>query len=305
MNRRNGNVVMSLRAAVRKLRTKLLEQRERRRFFKQGVTAYQFGNYKIRVPENHATIKFMSRQPYRDLNIGVAAKFVCDKYRNGTIVDIGANIGDTASIIASQTKNKMILIEASAYYFDFLQQNSRLFPNETVLVNSFIGDGTSQSGELKHWGGTAYLEPSPRSDAQPIQTRRLQDVVDDDVAFIKIDTDGFDFKIINDSLAYLKRTLPALFFENSIRSDGDLQKADDTFSRLMEAGYVHFMVWDDPGFYITYTGSLDTLKDLNRYLFKIWAHEEAVKSIANFDVLCLKAEDTDVCHSIREYYRRY
>ena len=291
--------------ALRKIRRVLLERRQRKKFFKQGVTLHQFGNYEISIPSNHATIGFMSRQPYRDLCIGIAAKQICEKYPFGTIVDIGANIGDTASIIASYAKNKMILIEASKYYFDFLQYNSKKFLNETVLINSFIGEGTNESGELKHWGGTAHFQPDSKASGHLIKTKRLREVVDENVTFIKIDTDGFDFKIISDSLDYLQQNLPAILFEVGIRNLNDLESADDTFSKLRTIGYTHFLIWDDAGFYLSYTCSLQTLKDFNRYLFKIWSYEQTTKSISNYDVLCLKAKDSDICNLILDYYRKY
>jgi FkbM family methyltransferase len=287
---------------LKQIRRDIADKREERLFFKQGVTSFQCGNYRILAPENHATIGFSLRQPYRDLCIGIAAKYTCEKYRDGTIVDIGANIGDTASIIASHTSNKMILIEASNYYFRFLQDNSRKIPNQTVVVNAFIGDGTVQSGELKHWGGTAHFEAGSDRNQLSIATKKLRDVVDDKVVFIKIDTDGFDYKIINDSLDYLKEKLPSIIFEGMIRSSADLEQANEVLVKLIEIGYTHFLIWDDPGFFITSTNSLATLKDLNRYLFAIWSFEQTKKSISNYDILCLKADDADICHQIREYY---
>jgi FkbM family methyltransferase len=196
----------------------------------------------------------------------------------------------------------MILIEPSEYYFRFLQENSKKFPNQIELVNFFIGSGKTESGELRYWGGTARFESDPGSQSK-IQTRRLQDVVDENVVFIKIDTDGFDKQIIYDSLTYFKRKLPAIIFENEIRDYNDLQMADRLFLDLTQIGYMHFIIWDDPGFYITATNSLETLRDLNLYLYKVSSYK--YKGIHNYDVLCLKAEDIDVFNKIRDFYRKY
>jgi FkbM family methyltransferase len=292
-------------ARLKQFRRNILEKRRQKLFFKQGVILHRWGDYQLLAPEKHASIEFMSRQPYRDLCIGIAAKYVCEKYRNGTIVDIGANIGDTASIIASYTKNKMILVEASDFYFDFLQKNSKQLPNEIELVKAFISDGTHQSGELKHWGGTAHLDLESGHKIPLTQTRRLQDITDDDVAFIKIDTDGFDIKILKDSLDYLKKSLPAILFENQIMNSKQLLRANNIFKDLIQIGYKHFSLWDDAGFYITCTSSLDLLKDFNRYLCKIWNYEQTTKSISNYDVLCLKPEDADICNRICDFYHKY
>jgi hypothetical protein len=79
------------------IRRVVLDGARRERFFRQDVTSYQSGNYQILAPMGHTIMGFMSSQPSRDLCIGIAAKYTCEKYPNGTIVDIGANIGDTAA----------------------------------------------------------------------------------------------------------------------------------------------------------------------------------------------------------------
>jgi hypothetical protein len=48
-------------------------------------------------------------QPYRDLCIGISAKYISVKYPNKAIIDIGANIGDTAAIIATYAQNNVYL----------------------------------------------------------------------------------------------------------------------------------------------------------------------------------------------------
>jgi FkbM family methyltransferase len=281
-----------------------LSQLKSRKFFNQKKTYYRSGCYDICAPRDHPIISILKRQPYRDLCIGITAKFIADKYPKGVIVDIGANIGDTAAIIASYASNKLILIEASDFFQKFLVENVRKLPNDVSIIHSFIGDGSPSSGGLVHWGGTAYFGRSGGQDAE-IQTRRLQDVVGEDVCFIKVDTDGFDAKIINSSLEYLSRNRPALIFENQVTNASELAIADTLCANLVNVGYSHFIIWDDPGFYITSTSSLSVLKDFNRYLFKMWSSKDAVKSVSNFDVLCLGEKDIEIFELVREYYRSY
>ena len=76
------------------------------------------------------------------------------------------------------------------------------------------------------------------------------------------------------------------------------------FSKLMKAGYEYFIVWDDPGHHVVSTSSLDVLKDLNRYLFRI-SQSDGAKSICNYDVLCLHPRDSDVYRDVTEWYRSH
>jgi len=77
------------------------------------------------------------------------------KYPSGTIVDIGANIGDTAAIISTHARpNKLILIEGSDYFFDILVRNVSQLPGNIVCKKVLVSDvSEATSGAFIHWGG--------------------------------------------------------------------------------------------------------------------------------------------------------
>jgi FkbM family methyltransferase len=274
--------------------------RRNRASFRQGTVTCRYGNVSLTVPRNHPITKIGKTQPYRNLNIALAARYLYRKYPDKIMVDIGANVGDTAALIASQAKSDLLLIESSPYFFEFLVENSRLLGNRVRLLKSFIGSGESISGDLVHWAGTAYVLEKPGRAAIP--TRRLEEVCQEPTCLVKIDTDGFDFDIILASLEFWKAHRPAIIFENQIRDLDGLTRCNEVFQKLFSIGYEHFLVWDDAGFLIVSTHSLDTLAELNRYLFEIWHHAGATKTIYNYDVLCLTGDDKDLLESIRSHY---
>lgn len=287
---------------VRPLRA--LKQRSRQRsFFGQRLRTIRVGNFEILIPARHSLVKIQQTQPCRDRCVGISAKYVSAKYPQGTLMDIGANIGDTAAMLASYSPNKLMLIEASDYYFGILSRNAARLPNPIVLRQVLISDGQPAVGSLHHWGGTAFFREEA-SGNPGTKTERLCRIADENTCFVKIDTDGFDFKIIADSLDWLATARPALLFEDQIQTRSDLENADAVFSKLMKAGYEYFIVWDDPGHHVVSTSSLDVLKDLNRYLFRI-SQSDGAKSICNYDVLCLHPRDSDVYRDVTEWYRSH
>lgn len=255
----------------------------------------QCGDFKIEVPKNHPLVKLLKQQPDKDVCVGIAAKFVSEKYPVGTIVDIGANVGDTAAIIATHTKSKLILIEPSDYYFEFLSRNAFQIPNVKAVKKALISDGNTLSGFFSHWGGTANFLEAGDSKKQT-KSERLCDVADSNTCFVKIDTDGYDFKILRSSLKWLGNVQPAIFYENWLRHAADFADAEALYPELMQLGYGYFILWDDSGFHLVSTSSLDTLTDLNRYLFK---H----KKMDYYDILCLHQKDKDVYMKIHEWYK--
>jgi FkbM family methyltransferase len=285
--------------------------RERRRqyldkhYFEQSFIKIKCGAYEIEAPKNHLLVKVLEFQPYRDMCVGITAKYISAKYPNKAIIDIGANIGDTAAIIATYAQNKLILIEASDYYFDILVNNTLQLPNEVITKNCLISDGNQISGSFTHRGGTAFFREEASGEIQ-IKTVRLSSLTDENVCFIKTDTDGYDFKILNDNLEWLASARPAILFENQILNNQDLDDSNELLTRLAEIDYAYFIVWDDAGFHLLSTTSLDVLKDLNRYLFKVWeTRSDKQKNVYNFDVLCLNLTDEDVYKNICEWYRKY
>ena len=274
------------------------------RYFQQGFTHIKCGDYEIEAPDKHILTEILKSQPYRDLCIGITAQYISAKYPKGTIIDIGANIGDTAAIIATYAQNKLILVEGSDYFFDILVRNSSQFPNETVLKKILISDGSTVSGFFRYCGGSAVFHERSVAKEQ-IQTERLSNIADENTCFIKTDIDGYDFKILTDSLEWLSEVHPAILFENYILNNQDYNSANELFVRLMEIGYAYFIIWDDPGFYLLSTTSIDILKDLNRYLYKVHQSNGLNKRINNYDVLCLHENDEDVYQNICEWYKTY
>jgi FkbM family methyltransferase len=278
--------------------------RKERAFYRQGLTKITCGVYEIEAPESHLLIELQKSQPYRDLCLGISAKCIVAKYPSGTIVDIGANIGDTAAIISTHASpNKLILIEGSDYFFDILVRNVSQLPGNIVCKKVLVSDvSEATSGAFIHWGGTAYFHEEAKEAHVPAE--RLVDLVDENTRLIKSDADGYDFRILIDSLDWLAQVHPAIMFENQIRNGQDLDAANELCTRFVGMGYVYFIVWDDPGFHLVSTSSLEILADLNRYLFKVWQND-GHKSIYNYDILCLHRDDGDVYNEIRRWYKEY
>jgi len=243
-------------------------------------------------------------QPYRDQHVGVCAGVFGMKYPHAAVIDIGANVGDTAARMASNCGNDLILIEPSEFYLSYLEKNAALFPNKTVIENVMIGGEEMARGNLVHWGGTAYFEPTEATEAKRFVTKQLSDFRSE-VCFVKCDTDGNDFAIVNRNLSWLSTFRPGLNLEVQIRTNQDLSEANRAFRNLWSIGYRYFLFFDDPGFMLLGTNNLEQVIELNRYQFKLYEHGESVKSIANFDVLCCHERDLDAFRNVRDYYSIY
>jgi FkbM family methyltransferase len=231
-------------------------------YARQSTVKMLVSGFTLEIPRHHHLVGMQKSQPYRNLCVGITAKFVTEKYIDATIVDIGANIGDTAAVIAQYCGNKMIVVEASDYYAEILSRNVKQFPNPIEIERVFVSDGNEVRGSLHYRGGTAFFEESSGTSTEsPKTTKRLCDIADKE----------------------------ALLDANSL------------FESLRGIGYEYFIYWDDPGFHVLSTRSMAAIKDLNHYLFKLMETGFS-RGISNYDVLCLHESDKDIFDAVSSYY---
>lgn len=266
------------------------------------LVAVRVGNIVIKSPAKHSLRGLQKVQPYRNLDVGITAKCVSEKYPGETIIDIGANIGDTAAMIASYSSNPLVLVEPSDYFHEILLENVKYLGNVTRIEKCFVSDKTVLRGTLRHWGGTAQFQTLEHG-GQAFYSKRL-DEISENARLVKIDTDGFDFSIINSGIDWLSRVQPLLYYENEIRDLESLHESNDVLKNLSKVGYDYFIVWDDPGFHIISTSALDALFGLNRYLFKLWTSNYP-KTISNYNILCVPSRDKDIFQAVTKYYMEY
>jgi FkbM family methyltransferase len=217
-------------------------------------------------------------------------------------VDIGANIGDTAAVMASYAPNPKILVEPSDFYCNFLRRNAARIPNVAQIHQVLISSREREMGMLVHGGGTARFETGAGTNTW--ECKQLANIADESTRFIKIDTDGFDVPILAASLDFLTQRQPCLFYENAVPTPEALVASNRLLGDLAEVGYRYFAVFDDAGLHLVSTSDLSLLRDLNRYLFKSLTGPRP-RDLYNWDVLCLPAADEDVFVAVTDYYRRY
>jgi FkbM family methyltransferase len=241
-------------------------------------------------------------QPLRDQCVGIVAQEIGKKYADQLIIDIGANIGDTAAIIASKASNPLLLIEASDFFYSYLVKNAAKLNNKIVTHKILIGTGEYTSGELFHWGGTAEWKED--TSTTPVHTEKIHNMTKESVCFIKSDTDGYDFKILLASLPWLAIQKPALLIESQIREQKDFDTQVRLLDELSNIGYDNFIVWDDTGNHLLSTNESQVISDISRQKLNS-SLNGGLKISSNFDICCFHIQDIDVYQTVTNYYRSH
>jgi len=257
------------------------------------VKEYQIGPYCLALPVDHALPDYQRIWKLYDVPLKIVVECLLELNGALTAIDIGANIGDTAATLGSDARVSVLCIEGDPLYLPFLEYNSRIIGPHVVVERSYVGDKPTQisSTNLIRHGGTteshvAFHQDSMQGDilVQRLEAIALRHTKFSSPDLIKIDTDGFDFTIIQSHLEFFAANQPVLFFEYMVESK---QLYDDSLTclkGLIDAGYTRFFVFDNFGNLISSDASIDMLRELNQYLLSNLAFGRAVNY---FDVLAI------------------
>jgi FkbM family methyltransferase len=134
------------------------------------------------------------------------------------VCEVGGNIGASSlQILAGKPDAQLLVFEPSERFRPFLEQNLNLagFPNVQVTPYA-LGSKRADFVEIFNnlTSGSAipgghYLE------RQTVPMTTLDEVFADSdrLAFLKVDTDGYDFEVLRGGEATLRRDRPVVFFE--------------------------------------------------------------------------------------------
>jgi len=197
---------------------------------------WRVGDIDLVLPLSHELPFYRHDHPLYDRAVGVIAAEV-----GGPVVDVGANVGDTAAEMRARTDVPILCVEGDDRFFALLARNAaQLEPVE--LEHAFVE--TPTRGRIERGAGTARVVEG----GGPIRAKPLRRILDEHPRFarpalLKLDTDGFDVPILLANLDLLARTRPVLFFEY----DPYLGATPDVFERLREIGYRRLDVYENTG----------------------------------------------------------
>lgn len=252
-------------------------------FFKQ--TIYFDETFLIILPRKHPLRAIRHKHKNYDRFLPILAS---NLDANKTIVDIGANIGDT--LIAMCSKNdlsKYICVEPVREYYEILQQNISLNPSidnkRITTLNVAISDKREQVNILSK-SGTGFQQ---NSCGKKVSAFPLDDIISSEtVALIKIDTDGFDWKVLRSGQKIISRLTPVLYFEVQIDNIMSLNFYMEELSKLLKMEY-HFFFFDNYGNFLYACNESHFLKE---NLYYVMGKQKDSK-VFYFDVLAVHPND--------------
>ena len=218
-----------------------------------------------------------------------------------TVLDVGANIGDSAVQILNAADGRVLCIEADRAYLDFLHRNVDRDPRVHVVEALLTVDGSESGTTAVRTGGTTRFVEGAGADAMPTVSPTALRAGHPDferLRLAKSDTDGYDVSLIPAIAEAWRDAPPVLFFEYDpyLTRLAGLDPAA-VWPRLAELGYDEVAVWDNGGHVVGRT-TVDRIADQARVLDDV-PHGRA-RSRAYWDVAVVHRDDAEGLAAITE-----
>jgi FkbM family methyltransferase len=286
--------------SARKNRVRIRLALLRNRRFRRLPVRYRIHGIDLLMPLEHLLRDYRSNFPDYCENLGRIARRVCRKYPTAPVIDIGANIGDSVAIIRHYAGPVATLcIEPSDEFYPYLRQNAEAIgPHITCLKAAVDVSSGAIRGRLSAIDGTARLLINSSESVSVFSLERVVQMYPQfaETKLIKIDTDGFDGRILAGASAFIQRVRPVLFWEFDPSLDAACAGPGPAiFAMLADAGYRHLAVYTNTGDYLT-TLSLkdrDLLSDLISFFSGRMSSQYA-------DLCAFPEVDADLAEALRE-----
>lgn len=238
---------------------------------------YLFGKYVLDVPDDHSIYDIHRKDVLYDRLYGTVVERICEASPSGVVIDIGANIGDTAALIATYARNPIVSIEGSDKYIEYLRRNAPIIGQQVSVLERFVIPACLKGHQLRYVlrDGSGFLASVDSELVSIVPRDKFIDVPSmisacrskgEGVALVKSDTDGCDGFIVAELMDEL--AVP-LFFECDLNETnaGHSSPWPDVFRRLEESRY-GIIVFDNAGIpmCIAEDGVGELLRDLSGYI---------------------------------------
>jgi FkbM family methyltransferase len=210
------------------------------------------GILKVNLPPDHNLSLYNNLYPEYDKFI---SKVVVNLPENSSVLDIGANVGDTVGrLIQSNNKLNYYCIEADNFFFDYLNLNVKNFKKiiscKITLIKLLVG--LDLQGELIGNHGTkSLLESKNSSNSKIIKSKKIDKIISEynikNISLIKCDTDGYDYNVIFSGISYIKKNTPDIFFEYHYLNKDSQVNYIGIINILFEIGYKNWTIISNYG----------------------------------------------------------
>lgn len=264
---------------------------------------FRIGEVEIELSPGHALPLYQKEHPFYDRFL----PYLCARLEGGdVVVDIGANVGDTAAAIVSAKGDlRVVSVEADDAFFPILERNAarirERFPSVALTtVKALVGNDVS-GVTLVGDAGTKHAVEGGDIQSAPL-TRILGDLGIGEVRLIKSDVDGFDFDVLRSCDGILDRG-PMLFFECQFDTRAQYRGYLQMLTWLAKSkAYQGFYLFDNYGQFMMHHRHPSGIREVIDYVARQSLQPERTRAIFYLDVLAVCERDAGLVRDVIAAY---
>lgn len=204
------------------------------------------------LPWSHRLPDYARLAPSYGQNLVDLARLLAVEGEPLTVVDVGANVGDSALQIVHAVDARVLCVEADGFFLEYLRRN--VGDDARITVEASLlepGEASDVPMAPVRVGGTTRFEPGASAHTAPTVSTsalRRRHPEFDRLRLVKSDTDGYDVQLVPALARTWSDTRPVLFFEYDhvlSRVAGNDPLA--VWTELASLGYSEVAVWDFSG----------------------------------------------------------
>ncbi|WP_207493419.1 FkbM family methyltransferase [Aridibaculum aurantiacum] len=194
------------------------------------------------------------------------------KQRPIYVIDVGAAIGDTVFFLQGNMPGafeKILCVDGDKDFFSYLEKNMQQFPFVQSVNTLLSSESRMEKSLVRLHAGTA----SAQGDSE-VEAISLDELVEQtgmpQVDLLKIDTDGFDGKVLLGAKNILSQHKPAVIFEwHPILVSKTGNQTHEAFDILASSGYNKFVFFTKYGQFSHFMNHVDhaALSSLSQLCF--------------------------------------
>jgi len=216
------------------------------------------------------------------------------------VLDVGANVGDSALQILDACDARIVCVEGDLAYLPFLEENVGARPECRIEASLLAPTAAKAAGQVApvRAGGTTRFVAGSSSQVAPAVTPtelRLRHPWTEQLRLVKSDTDGHDVALVPAVAEAWADLRPVLFFEYDPKPTRLNGTDPMTVWPALEAlGYRQFAVWDNGGHPLGRAG-VSQLADAALALEK-----GSSRAVRYWDVAAVHTDDAEAAALIEE-----
>jgi len=254
----------------------------------------------LQLPLSHQLPIYLKHHPFYDKLLGRLSDFIYYKYGHLKCIDVGANIGDSIAACLKHDKDIFLAIEPNSTFNKYLHKNFGKCPNVKIMDVVCSSLNKSSIYKIDEKSGTASVISS--ESGRVMQSKTIDEIIEEniefsDANFLKIDTDGHDFKVIAGAKKFITENLPVVLFEcDFFENNAYIENCIETLNFFKEVGYRSFLIYDNFG-YLMGKQSLEHLSGFKHLLFY-----QLTSRFYYFDLLLMKEEEMRIFIKLEHSY---